>query len=573
MTKATTIGKAAGAAAMAAMLLTGCGSKTTDPMEMVDMLPVQIDKGGRWSMYRTDGTVAYGDEFQKEPTMVINGYFSVAEGEGTYTLYKAGKEKPEAVPGCEGLLGIGAFNEDMVPVVAPGERIKVVDGKGETRFVMEPVEGKEVVMASGMFNDGRLAFIVEGGLAGYYDTSGKVAVEPVYSSAGDFVDGMAIVGKKNDEGATAYSVIDTKGKELFAIPASYSISSSVPVGGYVVTTDANSRVVLFDRKGEEKRMPAKVQGIISVTADGVAVYVGEGYESGLITVDGEELVRAKYDVITPGGDGLFLAKKGKNEWLLINSKGDEKGSFDYARMAYMGRFGYVGGDRTMTFVDLDGKPVSKTAEFSDIGMQPSSGNIKSDYFDVKAVADRIAGMLTDKGIEGYGLGSEPREMFDNPSDYPYRSIVRPENLEMSGWMYRINGILSFSGSVATPSVTAAGGTHYVFDPVKLMNIELDVMCDKALTEEQMTELMKAIESKGFAKAPVNALDKPTGALFYKGTTYLAFYVTNNARQASLVLFDESDNSRMLEAQRVIERINGVQETDGPMGSVDDDDIP
>ena len=101
-------------------------------------ISVKTEKDGRWSMVNEKGEFLFKDEFEKEPTSVINGVFVVKEGE-THSIYEA-VEKPKVI--AEGFQEVGMLNENLMPTVKDAERISIINKKGEQVFVLNPHNGK-----------------------------------------------------------------------------------------------------------------------------------------------------------------------------------------------------------------------------------------------------------------------------------------------------------------------------------------------------------------------------------------------------------------------------------------------
>lgn len=235
-----------------------CRLSDEQSFDDVDLIPVKISKDAKWSMVNDKGEVVYDGEFTETPSIAINGVFSVKEKEG-YSVYKSDGKKPELLVNLEKLYAVGIMEDGLMPVVFPKSRISVVDASGKKIFEMTPVKNQEVVMCGLCYSDGMLAFKLDNGKFGFYDQSGKVAVDPVYDNIGNFNEGLAIVGKvKNDStDEYNYSVIDRSGKMVFKLKDSYKPYSLNFNGGYFIVKKED-RLILIDKKGEEKKLPARL---------------------------------------------------------------------------------------------------------------------------------------------------------------------------------------------------------------------------------------------------------------------------------------------------------------------------
>lgn len=94
-------------------LLCSCGSSSSDGIEgSVDYIPVQLREGKSWSFIDSKGKLYAEDEFKNQPTCVVNGMFSVEEG-NSYSLYNIKDLKNEVL---SGLVSVGVYNEGVIPV-------------------------------------------------------------------------------------------------------------------------------------------------------------------------------------------------------------------------------------------------------------------------------------------------------------------------------------------------------------------------------------------------------------------------------------------------------------------------
>jgi hypothetical protein len=173
---------------------------------------------------------------------------------------------------------------------------------------------------------GRIFFESDSGLYGYFDKRGNVAIEPQFSSAYDFENGLARV--KVD---TTWSVIDTAGQLLF--PPRFD------------------QVSLF----QDSTIRAKLNN-----------------KYGLLKAMGDTMLPFEYDFIGPFSNNLtIIAKDGKYHY--INSKGEKafKKEYDYSPIVInYGQFedGYAKyrNDRKFGVIDTAGNRVFP-AIFEEIG--------------------------------------------------------------------------------------------------------------------------------------------------------------------------------------------------------------
>ena len=217
--------------AVAAILSVGSGSyahKTADDSRDAEyVLLTNTSPLGEPGVHRIrnrffgnrDSVVPLRDTVSPYVSSVFNGYFFAETGpydkdfpDGHYTLYKFG-EKPEPVKGCEDLVSVGYMCEGIMPVVKKNERITFIDGNGDVRLTLNPIDGREITWAQSFVSEGLIAVKDIKGLWGYINAKGEVAVPLKYSNAELFSEGLAVVRKGDD----SYRVIDTTGKTVFKL--------------------------------------------------------------------------------------------------------------------------------------------------------------------------------------------------------------------------------------------------------------------------------------------------------------------------------------------------------------------
>lgn len=174
--------------------------------------------------------------------------------------------------------------------------------------------------------------IQEGKRIGYADITGKILIEPVYVSIGDFVDGYAIVSKTSsydDEDGherekSIYGVIDSSFKEIIPCIFEYleydtnlglfetNIGYKSTDGRYV--TDANGKTILVDKKYKYCK-PFQDNCAIAVMCKNYEVRYG------LIDTMSNDIIPPLFEKLELVDNGLYKFRI--NElYGLINSNGD-----------------------------------------------------------------------------------------------------------------------------------------------------------------------------------------------------------------------------------------------------------
>lgn len=441
--------------AITAAFLSSCDKDSAlDAYANVDYIPVKETEKGNWGFYSPDGKVLFEDEFKSRPSLVINGYFSVEESDG-YTLYKFG-DKLTPVPEAEGLKAIGGFNENLIPIVRPKERISVIDKRGETQFVINPIDGKEIERCVEAFVDGMLGIKNEDGLYGFINNKGEAVIPPQYKEISYFHNGMALVKLKED----GYSFIDKQGQNILQLKKDYKPLRDQFVYGYLPVRDSNDRIVLLNKKGE---VSVKCLGSVrSIVAMGKKYYIfmNDNEMYGVASYDGDLIINPKYEYIQLIAQSKFLVRENEKDPIfgvekiinkIVNEREETILTFDdeYKYIFWMGKFNYLlDNGKVVMFLNQDGKFIKNT-EFYNVNTYDNYKELESDYIDVAPVIDYIISLLNSNGVGKYTFGSSPSQYFNNPRDFVYRETIDLKDLQRSFKKVKISCTATFSKKVSS----------------------------------------------------------------------------------------------------------------------------
>lgn len=356
-------------------MLASCGSPDS-LKDSVDYLPVQMKDGGNWSIIDPKGKIVVDGEFSNEPTAAVDGIFSVYE-DGGYSIYNVKKPKKAVV---EDLASVGVYYEDVIPATKKDSRITILDKNGKVKATLNPVSGKEIVACRSYFTEGLLAVMDDEYNWGYVNKSGEVKIKPAYSGVTSFVDGRAIAIKDDSQ-----CVIDKSGKVVFKIKEDYSILDSFIDGLIPVRDTEKDCYGYIDKKGRFTKVNGDFRGF-KLLSDEYFAYQTDDYLWGVKTIKGENVIKANYESISMLADGNFLVEKeggNRNEWLVINKKGETKVEFEDYRSVNgidSDNFAFIGRGRSKySLVDKKGKQIGDD-DYADININPMHGDIvRSDY--------------------------------------------------------------------------------------------------------------------------------------------------------------------------------------------------
>ncbi len=397
------------AAAAIAVTVASCSGKPE-----LSYMPAKAEGDSNWGLVDADGEFLFTDEFSDRPSPVVNGYFFVEEGNG-YTVYKAEKN-PKQVGDLSGLKGCGFYNDGLMPVVHKGEHISFVDGSGKTKFTLESVDSVSVSAAMNMFVNGRCAIRTSDEKWGAIDTDGNVVVKPKYENPVLFVEDIALV--KDAQSGESY-IIDRDGNTKASVSGNIS-SGGVFIDGYTIVqiegpdSGEESRMAIVKGDGELTKLPSAVKYVKTWNSKYI-VFESSDYEYGILSVDGDIKVRAKYDNIELLANGKFIGNR-DGKYMYVSPDGDteklpgEVGAavgFPYQfSKVFDFKFELVSEDDDDDELQLrtyNGKKVGK--EMDRYKGRIELDNIYSDYFDYADVTRKFMDMFDADGLKGYPFDS------------------------------------------------------------------------------------------------------------------------------------------------------------------------
>ncbi len=537
---------------VSAMFASCGGNNAADSFfEDVDLIPVTLSKDGKWSMINAKGEVVYEDEFKNRPSMCYNGVFSVEEGEG-YSIYKMGSKGPEVFGEAENLKYAGYMSEGLIPVTFPKKRISVLDKNGKQKFELAPVKGSEVVSCSDGFAEGLLSFRTEDSKCGYFDATGKVAIQPAYLSAGKFSDGLAVVSQEvgdSTDTKTEYIVINKKGETVFKIKDGYDLHSMEFNNGYLYAKN-DDRAILIDKKGEIVKFPAKISNIVNWNSKYVIFY-NEEDSYGVANLEGEIIIRPKYEYIDFDSNDNFLACKDPKdkEVLRLDKEGNEIAKLDYERVAYMGKFGYFAKDgNTISLIDKDGKSIGNN-DFYDVSttLTASSRIIESDYFNMDAISATLVGMIATNGVGNIKVNEPASKIFTGKeaSSYSYTYNTDMPDLNKEGFRYDITCRLTFNESIAVWDYNYSTYTgSYKWNPEsKVESISLNLSTQNDWGKDGFDSILKALKEKGWKEYKVGEMyDIAYMGILKKGALSVFVECPKEGKRATVSLADANSSA-------------------------------
>lgn len=380
----------------------------------------QEEEDGKWGLISLDGEVLFSEEFKNRPTDVYNGCFLVKNKRDEWEFYTA-EEKPK--PFGDSYKEAGIFIEDVAPVVAKDQPISFIDKDGETAFVLDKVDGKIVSHCSN-FSCGRANFKA-GGYWGYIDTDGKVVIPAKYIQPVDFSDDVAVVTDKKyekmEKEQRQMDVIDTQGNVLFSIKGTdyLDISGYFQDGVMFVKVgnkdDDDFKGALIDKTGKEVlEATDKLRDFNWKRGD--KFIFNDGDACGIMNMEGEVVVRPKYDWITWATDDSYFGFENDDEegWNLTahlyNLDGEKLGKGEYRNAAtfYDGYdVTFVQEDEEWILINKEGEDQKLKVDIYSLSGANADWMLESDFVDYDALLDEAG--ITAHGISDLSMEMTPRE--------------------------------------------------------------------------------------------------------------------------------------------------------------------
>lgn len=327
--------------AVCGLALSSCGGSGVES----EYFAFQEKKGGRWGLMNADGDVLFADEEKNEPSIVTEGRFFLRNSNGKYELYSA-EEKPEQI-GSDVYADWAIFTEGLAPVVEDSSSIMYINADGEVEIKLD----KEIKTAT-CFSDGLAAVEIDGKW-GFINKDGEVVIPAIYKSVRSFKDGLAIV--KDDVEPQTWNIINKDGERQFEkdkLATEYTAVWSSYVDGVLAVKDVEKKCICFiDEAGEIVGEPLKERvASIGTAYDGKFVFVENDGKYGFMNIDGEVLVKAKYDLMAYNGN-IIIVKDG-DEYFVIDEEGEKVGEEEYDNMKLFPEYVVGGEDKIMV---KDGK--------------------------------------------------------------------------------------------------------------------------------------------------------------------------------------------------------------------------
>lgn len=391
---------------------------TNNDEATVQYFPFQETKNGLWGMISPSGEVLFSEEFKQQPTIARDNRFLVKNSEGLWEIYMT-ESNPHKV-GKEYVFA-SMFHDGIALVTEVGEPISIINTDGE---IIKKLDA--TIDAVRPFSEG-YAIYQRGQYYGILDSKGNKITEDKYFFITDCSDGKFIALDKKYENQVKkdyatnvkFDVLDTSGNILCSLSTNkYHIYSFVngkyQEGMLAVYTESQGELWsgIIDDKGNIIVKPtAKLKEIVAIRNKHFIYKNEEGY--GLMNLQGETIIRAKYDGLLFASDDILVAgtkKEGNMIYKYIDFDDKQIGQDTYkdASPFYDDCAIVQISENYFSFIDQTGEQKKQLPDIVNIEIREGGDElIKSDYVNFAQLLDSIN--FTENGIDDISFNSTPRQ--------------------------------------------------------------------------------------------------------------------------------------------------------------------
>lgn len=405
-------------------LLVGCSSGEKDSPYMA----VRFEDSDLWSIVdvRT-GEVVHKDAFSEKPLNLTEKMFSVPTSDGKYECYSM-DDINNPVGGAV-FSTVGKFNSGRANAVREGALISRINEKGEDVFQF----AKEIDILY-EYNEGLAQYVdKKTHKVGFVDEDGNVVIPANYLNAYNFSDGYAIVldTLKAGQEVNDVFVINKKGEKIGQIDIKKYKSFSGSFTEGLMAVEKEKQMALISPEGEERLSNNQMEPTYDLEScykvqDGKFVFKKDGLY-GLMNLDGEVLIRARYDKLNCVGKDRYVAKL-NGKFGVINSAEEELLKFDYLNIIGTSFGTYFVSETNGRYFLINEKGEELTDDIVRVGVDENTGfYCKSEYIDIDFYVNELDAAITTTDVFGVNkqttaamLGKQQKL---EPQYYRYQSVI------------------------------------------------------------------------------------------------------------------------------------------------------
>jgi hypothetical protein len=297
------------------------------------------------------------------------------------------------------------FSNDLAWVVAENAAPTAINNKGEIKITLQEAQVVKI------FKEGLSAYSVSdssGQKWGFVDKTGKIKINPQFSSTGNFNNGKCAVA--NQDGKWGY--IDAEGK--IAINYQFDRAKEFVDGKAVVVS--GDKTGLIDENGKYVINPQ----FSDMTIDGDMFLIAQDGKWGWCDKEGKIIINPQFGAAFPFlGNDLAAVQSGKS-YCYIDREGKIviNPQFDFA-LPFNGKLALVSSSNKIGFIDREGKYVINP-QFDEVSrdlitymLNGSSEyeRVSTDYFNVGIIIDRLKKDITETTVAGMNFSTPMTTIF------------------------------------------------------------------------------------------------------------------------------------------------------------------
>ena len=352
-----------------AVFTISCKNESTSTDYEYDYLPIKLVGSERWSILDVQtGEVLFKDEFKNQPSLISHGVFLIENGNGTYDYYSVQNVKTP-INKTSYYMAADFVGADIVPATLPGKPIILINSRCEIIATLD-----KSIKACGKVIDGLAPFMDYTDKFGFIDANGNIVIKAQYDNVQYFHEGIAVCTEKNEEyNLTTYHILNKEGKELFKLTSNDYDYIGTYNDGFLPAMKDNE-IVYLDNTGKIVYTLCKIEESarenlgVFYCKNGRSVFC-EGDMYGLKDKENNIVLRAKYDMLTYGDDGIYIAKKG-NKFGAIDLTDKVILDFKYDGIWKLNKNAFVViNGKTATLINDKGEDVTNV-NFSDFSFAP-----------------------------------------------------------------------------------------------------------------------------------------------------------------------------------------------------------
>lgn len=517
------------------MMIVSCQNSSTFSGDSSGVIIVQTEYDGKWGMVGADGKMLVSDEFKHEPSPVSDGLFTVQEG-FYYAIYSIGSN-PILMKGCDDLVSVGQYKEGVIPITHERSRITIIDGQGNLKGTLNPIDAKEIIGCSPYCNDGLFYVINEDNKYGFVDKSGNTVIAPIFDYAGMYSDGVALV-RKNVNNELTNIVINKNGKELFSLKKDMFPESDYFEHGLLKARNSDDTWGFVDVKGNFIKAKGNVKRIGDYNGESF-IFMNNDFLWGVKDMKGDILIRPIYSSVNYLSDSSYLVHT-DDKYFVLNSKGNKIHTiegYDEIWPIEVGVVSYVAKDlSSYKLLKCNGKPVSDNVYYG-IGKKDFLlENVVSDYFSYDTIIEELVGSLSDGQYDRYSVNQPVTALgIDNYDSFVNNRFYKNDEPIRKGLKYELKISIIVDDVIASNRYDGYSSHVVINDNAKIETIQITVKTTVNCWKEIAEKLISEISSKGY-----KLIEKSDLSLVFNGRNN-SLTVNSNASGEDVVIKMERIN--------------------------------